>query len=115
MRLCGNMLPQNRIINNEIINVFFKLINVNLLVSEIYIYQKSRCNDKIYGEIVALVNMTTNLREPKYTENIFRLYDPLMICREEFGSMDFVRYMLNSVIQACSLHIWCSMCSQGYF
>jgi len=27
-------------------NVFFKLIKVNLLVSELYIYQNARCNDK---------------------------------------------------------------------
>jgi len=28
-------------------NVFFKLIKVHLLVSELYIYQNVRCNDKI--------------------------------------------------------------------
>ena len=27
-------------------NVFFKLIKVHLLVSELYIYQTARCNDK---------------------------------------------------------------------
>ena len=27
-------------------NVFFKLIKVYLLVSELYIYQNERCNDK---------------------------------------------------------------------
>ena len=27
-------------------NVFFKLIKVHLLVSELYIYQNARCNDK---------------------------------------------------------------------
>jgi len=27
-------------------NVFFKLIKVHLLVSELYIYQNVRCNDK---------------------------------------------------------------------
>ena len=27
-------------------NVFFKLIKVPLLVSELYIYQNARCNDK---------------------------------------------------------------------
>jgi hypothetical protein len=27
-------------------NVFFKLIKVYLLVSELYIYQNARCNDK---------------------------------------------------------------------
>jgi len=26
-------------------NVFFKLINVHLLVSELYMYQNARCND----------------------------------------------------------------------
>ena len=29
-------------------NVLFKLINVYLLVSELYIYQNARCNDKNY-------------------------------------------------------------------
>jgi len=29
-------------------NVFFKLIKVHLLVSEIYIHQNARCNDKNY-------------------------------------------------------------------
>jgi len=29
-------------------NVFFKLIKVNLLVNELYIYQTARCNDKNY-------------------------------------------------------------------
>ena len=28
------------------VNVFFKLIKVHLLVSELYIYQNARCNDK---------------------------------------------------------------------
>ena len=28
-------------------NVFFKLMNVNLLVSELDIYQKARCSDKL--------------------------------------------------------------------
>ena len=27
-------------------NVFFKLIKVHLLVSELYVYQNARCNDK---------------------------------------------------------------------
>ena len=27
-------------------NVFFELIKVHLLVSELYIYQNARCNDK---------------------------------------------------------------------
>jgi len=58
MRLCGSMLPHNPIINNETcrsdiyvyfnvnFNVFFKLIEVHLLVSELYIYQNALCNDK---------------------------------------------------------------------
>jgi len=29
-------------------NVFFKLIKVHLLVSELYIYQNARCDDKNY-------------------------------------------------------------------
>ena len=35
---------------NENFNVFFKLIKVHLLVSELYIYQKVRCNDKNCGK-----------------------------------------------------------------
>ena len=31
---------------NVNLNVFFKLIKVHLLVSEIYIYQNAWCNDK---------------------------------------------------------------------
>ena len=31
---------------NVNINVFFKLIKVHLLVSELYIYQNARCSDK---------------------------------------------------------------------
>jgi len=29
-------------------NVFFKLIKVHLVVSEVYIYQNAQCNDNIY-------------------------------------------------------------------
>ena len=36
----------SRIRINVNFNVFFKLINVHLLVSELYIYQTARCNDK---------------------------------------------------------------------
>ena len=35
-------------------NVFFKLIKVYLLVSELYIYQNVRCNDKIYYSLVEI-------------------------------------------------------------
>ena len=31
---------------NVNINLFFKLLKVHLLVSELYIYQNARCNDK---------------------------------------------------------------------
>jgi len=31
-------------------NVFFKLINVQLLVSELYTHQNAQCNDKDYNK-----------------------------------------------------------------
>jgi len=33
-------------------NVFFKLVKVNLLVSELYIYQNARCDDKIVSSYI---------------------------------------------------------------
>ena len=41
-------------------NVFFKLIKMHLLVSELYIYQNARCNDKI--NYILLVPLIGNLR-----------------------------------------------------
>ena len=40
-------------------NVFFKLIKVHLLVSELYIYQNARCNDKncLYPLYYKLINL----------------------------------------------------------
>jgi hypothetical protein len=39
-------------------NVFFKLIKVHLLVSELYIYQNARCNDK--KKIAVLITVFVN-------------------------------------------------------
>jgi len=44
--------------------VFFKLIKVHLLVSELYIYQTARCNDK---------NFLINLRKTLIT-NVIKIY-----------------------------------------
>ena len=46
-------------------NVFFKLAKVHLLVSELYIYQNVRCNDKkkryvVYKNILAFANDTNS-------------------------------------------------------
>ena len=36
-------------------NVFFKLINGHLLVSELYMYQNARCNDKKKTYLIFIV------------------------------------------------------------
>jgi len=60
MQLCGSMLPHKLpddgrrpkrmsdifVYFDVNFNVFFKLIKVHLLVSELYIHQNTRCNDK---------------------------------------------------------------------
>ena len=40
-------------------NVLFKLIKVHLLVSELYIYQNARCNDKKSMFIVFILEFQT--------------------------------------------------------
>ena len=41
-------------------NVFFKLIKVHLLVSELYIYQNARCNDKKNKIAIHITKTTKN-------------------------------------------------------
>ena len=49
-------------------NVFFKLIKVHLLVSELYIHQNARCNDKNYFQLVAqLVLMVKHVSALSYS------------------------------------------------
>ena len=38
-------------------NVFFELIKVHLLVSELYIYQNARCNDRKSKSIFEFLNL----------------------------------------------------------
>jgi len=42
-------------------NVFFKLIKVHLLVSELYVYQNARCKDKNLIKIIIVVFICTIL------------------------------------------------------
>jgi len=51
--------------------VFFKLIKVHLLVSELYIHQNARCNDKKNPKILEFLSIP--LSAPQISDVSFRL------------------------------------------
>ena len=82
-------------------NVFFKLIRVHLLVSELYIHQNARCNDKESHILICIpiFSISTLLRTCVCLLNSFLLYVSVLILLAPF----FWKFCISF---NCWIHMW---------
>ena len=77
-------------------NVFFKLIKVHLLVSELYIYQNARCNDKNWNALLTINCVYNCISMPRFF---------LALCGSRHGS-GFI-YRMNRWSKSMSSRMHC--------